>query len=95
MKVEVVSRLLAIAGCILAVQPALATNEPAPTPTGAAKAAKTRDPNRMICETSLETGSRLAKKRVCMTAAEWDERRHEDSQLVNRAQVQRSFESPN
>jgi hypothetical protein len=95
MNVQFSIRIFTIAACILATQPALATNGPAPTPTESGKAPKSRDPNRMICETSLETGSRLAKKRVCLTAAEWQERRDQDRLLVDRAQVQRSIESPN
>ena len=95
MRVKFVCRTFVVAGCVFAVQPVLATNEPSQNSTDAAKSAKTRDPNRTICETSLETGSRLAKRRVCMTAAEWDERRRQDRQLVDRAQVQRSIESPN
>ncbi len=95
MKFDLVHGFLIVAACLMTAEPALATNEPSPTSADAAKGGKTRDPNRMICETSLETGSRLAKKRVCMTAAEWDERRHQDRQLVDRAQVQRSMESPN
>lgn len=95
MRVKFVCQYFVAAGCLLAAQPVLATNEPSQNSTDSAKSVKTRDPNRTICETSLETGSRLAKRRVCMTAAEWDERRRQDRQLVDRAQVQRSFESPN
>jgi len=34
-------------------------------------------------------GSRLATKRVCMTAAEWEIRRREDREAVEKAQVNR------
>ena len=39
------------------------------------KKADDKDPNRMICEKQAVPGSRLATKRVCMTAAEWEARR--------------------
>jgi len=31
------------------------------------------DPNRMVCRNITEIGSRLARRRVCQTQAEWDE----------------------
>lgn len=33
--------------------------------------------DKRICRTFTETGSRLAKKRICMTKAEWDEEQRE------------------
>lgn len=30
-----------------------------------------KDPNRIICRTEDEIGSRIKKVRICMTAAEW------------------------
>jgi hypothetical protein len=49
-----------------------------------------KDPNRIICEKQEVLGSRLATKRVCMTAAEWETRRLEDRQNIDRQQIQRS-----
>lgn len=40
--------------------------------TQATKPSRT-DPNRMVCKYDLEPGSRLAKRKVCMTALQWDE----------------------
>jgi hypothetical protein len=48
-----------------------------------------KDPNRIICEKQGEVGSRLATKRVCMTAAEWEIRRREDREALDKAQVNR------
>ena len=31
------------------------------------------DPDRMVCKYDLEPGSRLAKRKVCMTASQWAE----------------------
>ena len=45
------------------------------------------DPNERICETITMIGSRLARKRFCGTRAEWAERRREDRQAIEKAQV--------
>lgn len=45
-----------------------------------------KDPNRIICEKQEVVGSRLATKRICMTAAQWEERRREDRQALEKAQ---------
>ena len=38
------------------------------------------DPNEKICENVTQIGSRIAKKRVCATRAEWAQRRLQDRQ---------------
>ena len=55
------------------------------------KSAKQTDPNRIICEKVQETGSRLGAKKVCMTAAQWEEQRRRDREYTQDAQ-QRSLE---
>lgn len=45
------------------------------------------DPNRMVCENIGETGSRLTRRRVCMTAQEWVEQRRLTRQGIERLQV--------
>ena len=47
-----------------------------------------KDPNRIICEKQEVVGSRLATKRVCMTAAEWQAKRLEERQSLDRSQTQ-------
>lgn len=47
-----------------------------------------KDPNRMVCEKQGVLGSRLATKRVCMTAAEWATQRAAERQLIDKTQVQ-------
>lgn len=47
-----------------------------------------KDPNRMICEKQGVLGSRLATKRVCMTAAEWAAQRAAERQLIEKIQLQ-------
>lgn len=48
-----------------------------------------KDPNRIICEKQEVVGSRLATKKVCMTAAEWEIRKREDREAVEKAQANR------
>ena len=52
------------------------------------------DPNEVVCETQREIGSRLAKKRICMTRAQWAERRQLDRDVVHRSQTQICVENP-
>jgi hypothetical protein len=47
-----------------------------------------RNPNQVVCETIPETGSRLSHRRVCLTRAQWDERRRTTRQEVERNQTQ-------
>jgi hypothetical protein len=46
------------------------------------------DPNEKVCENLTVVGSRLAKKRVCATRAEWEDRRRQDRQAVDQIQKQ-------
>ena len=46
------------------------------------------DPNEKVCETIPVIGSRLGKKRVCATRAEWEERKRDDRQAVDQMQKQ-------
>lgn len=52
------------------------------------KSADKRDPNRMVCEKQAQAGSRLVTKKICMTAAEWQAKRLEDRQALEKAQTQ-------
>lgn len=47
----------------------LATGQPATPPVAAKPVA---DPEKMVCKTIGETGSRLGGKRECKTRAEWE-----------------------
>lgn len=52
--------------------------------SGAAAAERPRkpsyDPNRIICKRSDEPGSRIQRRKVCATAAEWAERKRIEMQ---------------
>ena len=48
----------------------------------------------MVCEVSDDIGSRLKHHKICMLRSEWRAQREQNSQVINRAQVQRGL-SPN
>jgi len=65
-------RVLLFTSLFVIVTPAVAQNQSPSLAQQAPKAPKDSD-NRMICQTQEQTGSRIATKKVCMTAAEWKE----------------------
>ena len=44
------------------------------------------DPNAKVCETVSQVGSRLSKKKICATRAEWAEIKRADREIVDQAQ---------
>lgn len=46
------------------------------------------DPNAKVCETVSQVGSRLSKKKICATRAEWAEMKRADREVID--QVQRA-----
>ena len=70
---------MAIAAASVAAAPAAPQAAPASAP----------DPNEKICENVSMIGSRLTKKRICATRAEWAERRLQDRQDAEK--IQRSI----
>lgn len=76
----------AMAALLVAV-PAAAQTSAAAAPATATGSAQ--DPNKIICEKQEVIGSRLATRRVCMTRAEWADRKLQDRQEIERIQVQR------
>jgi len=44
------------------------------------------DPDQTICRTVSETGSRLSRRRVCKTRAEWETQRREARDSAQRSQ---------
>ena len=73
-------RIAIVIFAALALVPAIAAAEE--------KKADKNDPNRIICEKQEVIGSRVATKKVCLTAAQWEERRREDREALDKAQVQ-------
>ena len=61
------------------------------TPVAQTVNQKTVDPNERVCERQESIGSRIASKRICMTRAQWADRRLQDRQELERVQVQRGM----
>ena len=72
-------------GLLLSTFVAAATSAVPVSPAPAAAGAR---PDRMICETVEELGSRLNSHRVCMLRSQGEEQRSEDKMQIDRAQVQ-------
>lgn len=49
---------------------------------------ESKDPNEWICEKQTIIGTRLATRRVCATRAEWEEKRRQDKDAIDKAQTQ-------
>jgi len=58
----------------------------------AANAGDKQDKKRdgLICRESLETGSRLSSKRVCMTREEWEASRRDAREAIEQAQIRQT-----
>lgn len=61
---------------------------------GAGGAASPHDPNERICQRVQVLGSRLNNQRVCMTRAQWEERRAQDRRDAEKAQTTRILPRP-
>jgi hypothetical protein len=46
--------------------------------------------NGLICRESLETGSRLSSKRICMTREQWEQARRDARDAVDQAQMRQT-----
>lgn len=68
------------AGLLLTVAPAVA--EPQAPPASGQQPAKS-DSDRVICQTQEQIGSRLASKRICMTASQWKEHEQQTHQQLD------------
>ena len=76
----------ATAALVLAA-PAVAQTPPA-AQSAAPATAKDKDPNRIICERQEEIGTRLGGKKVCKTAAEWQQERQQQRETLEGVQRQ-------
>jgi invasion protein IalB len=79
-----------LAGTILSL-PAMAQQVAAPVTTG--KAAK--DPNELVCEKQEVLGSRLAKRKICMTRMQWAEQRRSDQEQLRGTSTVSACSRPN
>lgn len=85
MNSKLAAATIAAAMTLTGILPASAQSTEAP----AAKAPKARNMDEVVCEKTEVIGSRLATKKVCMTRAQWAERRRADQQEIERAQTMR------
>lgn len=76
----------AIAAVMLAA-PAFAANEPA-AQAATEQAAADDSQNRMICKKQKVSGTRLSTKKVCMTAAQWEQIERDQREITERTQRQ-------
>lgn len=82
-------KVLALALMVAVAAPVAAQNAGAAQPAApAAPEAKAKDPNRVICEREEEIGSRLGGKKVCKTAAQWQDERNQQRQTLEGVQRQ-------
>lgn len=79
--------LFAVAVISIVASPAFA-QAAAPASPPQADQKKVKDPNEIICEKQQDPGSRLVSAKVCHTRAEWADLRHQDRQMIDRAQTQ-------
>jgi len=75
------------AGMLIVAAPSLAqTAQPAPVPAPApatATAGKSNPGDRIVCEEDAETGSLIAKKKICMTVSQWRDKAYRSGQWVD------------
>lgn len=74
---------------LLAAAPAVAQTGTVSVPSAPAATGKDKNSSEIICEKQEATGSRLTKRRVCMTRAQWADLKLQDRQEIERAQVRR------
>lgn len=73
----------AVLAAILMGMPAIAESPPAASPPASQRGP---DPNQVICERQEVVGSRLQKRKVCMTRAQWADLRLQTRQDLEHAQ---------
>jgi len=81
----ILSALLVSSAAVFAQAPAEA---PATTQLG-----PNQDPDQIVCQTQTEIGSRLNRRRVCRTRAEWAEHRRMYRDNIEKAQQQSMTDS--
>lgn len=76
-----IARILVAAGAALLIGSA----------ANASERSKHNDPNKKVCKTIAETGSRLNRTRACHTQAEWDELRRQTRAKIENIQNSRPY----
>ena len=78
-------RKAAILGALLVSGAVAMAQTPADAPT--TKRGPSNDPNEVICINQAEIGSRVSRRRVCRTRAQWEEVNAQTRQVVERVQL--------
>lgn len=88
---HIAARTVAVAALsvLLAGSPLMAQTATTSVPSAPAATDKAKNSGELICEKQEATGSRLTKRRVCMTRAQWADLKLQDRQEIERAQVRR------
>lgn len=73
-----------VAASLVVASPAFSQSASAPAKPQTAQSEKPK----LICETQNETGSRVDRKRVCHTAAEWQQIKAESRDAIEKYQQQ-------
>lgn len=90
-------RALVLATALVVIAPASAASPP-PDTAQSSNASATFNGNaetvgegsdKIICKREKVVGSRLAAKKICQTAAQWERQRREEQQLVEKVQSSR------
>jgi hypothetical protein len=71
--------ILAICAVSLCAGPAVAQGN---------RSSRKANPNKIVCRTESEMGTRLKKAKVCHTLAEWEDMRRQTDRNVERIQAQ-------
>ncbi len=81
---------LIVFGAALAISQTSIAQTATPSQSQPSAIAQTAGPdmNEVVCERQEVTGSRLARKKVCMTRAEWADLRLQDRQATEKVQLQ-------
>ena len=79
-------RKLAILSVLLVSGAAAMAQGPSVAPA-AERVGPNNDPNQVVCINQAEIGSRVSRRRVCRTRAQWDELNSQTRQVVERAQL--------
>ena len=82
--------LAAAATGLLVSAPAAAETAAAAAPAAASQKPADKS-GELVCERQEITGSRLASRRICLTRAQWAERRLQDRQEVETVQTRRGM----
>jgi hypothetical protein len=77
---------------VAAIVGALAGSAAVAAPPGSANQ-RSADPDKIICEKQEVTGSRLQVRRVCLTRAQWADRRLQERQAIDRTQTMQGVSS--